>query len=231
MFLAKAVLFDMDGVVIDTRQSVIDFWEAVAADHHITLTDDDFNQHIHGVPCAATLRSLFPGLSSQQTAAVIERSVQYERGLQYAEVAGVTRFIKQLKDAGGKIGLVTSGTRWKVEDVLQQLQLEGRFDVIITAGDIERGKPDPACYLAAAQKLGALGSECVVFEDSIAGVRAAKAAGATCVGVQTGSMVKMIKAEGVQGVIPAFTSIETSVEPSALRVRIGDDFIFNVSTT
>ncbi|HEY2586990.1 MAG TPA: HAD family phosphatase [Tepidisphaeraceae bacterium] len=229
MFWAKAVLFDMDGVVIDTRQSVIDFWEAVAAEHRVTLTDDDFDRHIHGVPAAATLRSLFPGLSSEQTAAVMDRSAQYERGLQYTEVAGVTRFLKQLTDAGVKAGLVTSGTRWKVEDVLQQLQLDGRFDVIVTAGDIERGKPDPACYLAAAGKLGAHGAECVVFEDSLAGVRAAKAAGAACVGVQTGGRVKLIKAEGVQGVIPDFTSIEGSVEPSAVRVRIGDEFVFDVA--
>lgn len=231
MFLAKAVLFDMDGVVIDTRQSVIDFWQAVAGEHHITLTDDDFDRHIHGVPLAATLRSLFPGFSPEQAAAVIDRSVQYERGLQYTEVAGVTRFLEQLKDAGCQTGLVTSGSRWKVEDVLRQLQLDGRFDVIVTAGDIERGKPDPACYLAAARKLGALGAECVVFEDSIAGVRAARAAGAACVGVQTGGMVEMIKAEGVQAVIPAFTSIEAWVEPSTVRVRTGDDFVFDVSRT
>lgn len=228
MFLAKAVLFDMDGVVIDTRQSIIDFWQAVAGEHHITLTDDDFNRRIHGIPAIQTLRSLFPRLSSEQTAAVMDRSAQYERNLQYREVAGVTRFLKQLKEAGSKSGMVTSGTRWKVDDVLRQLQLGDRFDVIVTAGDIERGKPDPACYLAAARKLGALGTECVVFEDSIAGVRSARAAGAACVGVQTGSLAKMIKAEGVQDLIPDFKFIEATLEPSALRVRTGAQFAFDV---
>ena len=231
MFSAKAILFDMDGVVIDSRQSVVDFWEAVAAEHRVTLTEDDYVRHIHGVPAAATLRSLFPALSSEQTAAVFDRVVQYEHGLRFTEVAGVTRFLKLLKDAGSKTGLVTSGTRQRVEAALEQLQLDGRFDVIITAADIERGKPDPEGYLAAAEKLGALGSECVIFEDSIAGVRAARAAGAACVGVQTGGMVKMIESEGGRCVIPDFTSIEASVEASTVRVRIGDDFGFDVSRT
>lgn len=69
----------------------------------------------------------------------------------------------------------------------------------------------------------------MVFEDSLAGVRAATAAGAACVGFQTGTIVNMIKAEGVQCVIPDFTSLVASAEPSAVRVRIGDDFVFDVS--
>lgn len=53
MFLAEAVLFDVDGVVIDTRQSVVDFWQTLAEEHSVTLTNDDFDRHVHGVPAGA----------------------------------------------------------------------------------------------------------------------------------------------------------------------------------
>jgi sugar-phosphatase len=178
MELFRAVLFDMDGVVIDTRQSVTDFWQAVAAEQNVTLTTDDFDRHIHGVPAVVTLRALFPGLPPEQDGEFLERVTRYELGLQYEEVAGVRSLLRSLKAAGVKTALVTSGTSWKVAEVSRQLALEGLFDVIVTAADIERGKPDPACYLAAAAKLRVVPEECVVFEDAVSGVRAAVAAAA-----------------------------------------------------
>jgi beta-phosphoglucomutase-like phosphatase (HAD superfamily) len=184
----RAILFDMDGVVIDTRQSITDFWQAVADEQNVTLTTDDFERHIHGVPAVATLRALFPGLSPEQDEKFRDRMTRYELGLRYEEVAGVTSLLRSLKAAGVKSALVTSGMGWMVEEISRQLALGRLFDVIVTAADIERGKPDPACYLAAAAKLRVAPAECVVFEDTVSGVRAAVAAGMACVGVQTGGL-------------------------------------------
>src|SRR5262249_39783980 len=113
----RAVLFDLDGVVIDTRQSVTDFWQAVAAEQNVTLTADDFDSHVHGVPAVATLRALFPGLPPEQDGGILDRATRYELGLRYEEVAGVRALLRSLKAAGVKTALVTSGTSRKVEEV------------------------------------------------------------------------------------------------------------------
>lgn len=229
MVKAQAVLFDMDGVVIDTRQSIVDFWQALAVEHGVLLTDADYDQHIHGVPAVQTLRALFPSMTPEQTSELMERMLRYERGLRYTEILGVTAFLRRLSRAGVPTGLVTSGMGWKVDAVVEQLGLGGLFDVIVTARDIKRGKPDPDCYLTAARKLGVAGSECVVFEDAISGARAAVAAGTVCVGVQTGRMVGILLAAGARHVIPDFTCVDMAFEPSAVSVRLADAFTFVVA--
>lgn len=201
----QAALFDMDGVVIDTRQSIMDFWQAFAAEQGVTLTTDDFNRHIHGVPATHTLKVLFPNLPPEPDAAFLDRIIRYERSLHYSEVAGVRLLLQALKAAGIRTALVTSGMDWKVDEVVRQLALEGLFDVIVTAAEIERGKPDPACYLTAAAKLQLSPANCVVFEDAVSGVRAAVAAGMVCIGVQSGHLADMLIAEGVRHVIPDFS--------------------------
>ena len=227
----QAVLFDMDGVVIDTRQSIIDFWQAVAAEHDVTLTADDFDRHIHGVPVVTTLRALFPGLPPQRDGEFLDRATRYELGLHYEEVAGVRALLRSLKAAGPKAALVTSGMSWKVEEISRQLTLDGLFDVIVTAADIERGKPDPACYLVAAARLGVPPAACVVFEDSVSGARAAVAAGMACVGVQTGRLADLLVAEGVRHVIPDFTTVRLDLSSGLPQLRLADGFAMPLAGT
>jgi HAD superfamily hydrolase (TIGR01509 family) len=204
----KAVLFDMDGVVIDTQQSVTDFWLAFAAEQDVTLTADDFENHIYGVPVAHTLRVLFPDLPPAGHAALRERTAAYESGLAYTEVPGLTAFLRSLSGAGVPTALVTSGEPWKVEAMSGQLGLERLFDVVVTAADIRRGKPDPEGYALAAARLGIPPNRCVVFEDSVSGVQAAVAAGALCVGVQpSGRLAQRLFACGAWHIIPDFVRV------------------------
>jgi HAD superfamily hydrolase (TIGR01509 family) len=229
----EAVLFDMDGVVIDTRQSVTAFWLALAAEHRVTLTPDDFDDHIYGVPLAHTLRALFPGLPPTAHAAVRERARAYERGLRYAEVRGVTALLRSLRAARVPTALVTSGEPWKVRAMTRQLGLAGLFDAAVTAADISRGKPDRECYVAAARRLNAQASRSIVFEDSISGVQAAVAAGSLCVGVQTGQLARRLRDGGAWRVVPDFALLRVTdvrwdqpagVYP-ALRLNDGDQLI------
>jgi sugar-phosphatase len=230
MEMFRAVLFDMDGVVIDTRQSVTDFWQAVAAEQNVTLTTDDFDRHIHGVPAVTTLRALFPGLPPEQDGEFHDRVIRYELGLRYEEVAGVKSLLRSLKAAEVKTALVTSGMSWKVEEISRQLALDGLFDVIVTAADIERGKPDPACYLAAAAKLRAAPAECVVLEDAVSGVRAAVAAGMVCVGVQTGRLADRLVAEGVRHIVPDFTAARLDLSGGQLQLRFPSEFTIRLTS-
>jgi len=204
----RAVLFDMDGVVIDTRQSVTDFWTAFAGEQGVTLTAEDFDRHIFGVSVAHTLEVLFPKIHVSQYDALLKRTLDYETQLRYSEIAGAVTLLRTLKKADIPTALVTSGRPWKVAEVIRQLALEAHFEVVITAGDIESGKPDPACYLTAAHRVGVAATECVVFEDAVSGVQAALAAGTFCVGVQTGRMADLLVAEEVSHIIPDFAGVK-----------------------
>jgi beta-phosphoglucomutase-like phosphatase (HAD superfamily) len=204
----QAVLFDMDGVVIDTRQSVAAFWRAFAAERGVTLSPDDFADHVFGVPAGHTLTALFPGVSLD--AAFRERVRDYEQGLAYVEVPGLTGFVGCLRVGGVPTALVTSGEGWKVEAMAGQLGLAGAFDAVVTATDVRRGKPDPEGYALAARRLGVPGACCLVFEDSPSGVRAAVAAGSRCIGVQGGRLARRLLDSGAWAVVADFTSLRVA---------------------
>lgn len=225
----QAVLFDMDGVVVDTDRSVVEFWESVAAEQGITLTEDDYARHVYGVTATGTLRALFPGITPDQDVAFAERVARYERGLKYVEVAGVGRLLRSLKAEGIPTALVTSGMGEKVAEVVRQLDLGGLFDAVVTAADVERGKPDPACYLAAAAKLGVAPARCLAFEDALSGARSALAAGTLCVGVQSGRLAELLRAEGVRHVIPSFNAARVDSVHGVVQLRLATDFAATLS--
>ena len=108
--------------------------------------------------------------------------------------------------------------------------LGGLFDVILTAADIERGKPDPACYLAAAAKLRVAPAECVVLEDTVSGVRAAVAAGMACVGVQTGRLADRLIAEGVRHIVPDFTTARLDLPGGQPQLRLASGFTIRLAS-
>jgi sugar-phosphatase len=224
----EAVLFDLDGVVIDTRQSVTDFWLVFAAERNVTLTAADFDDHILGVPASHTLRVLFPDFPAADLPAFRQRIAAYESGLRYVEVPGATAFLRALRESAVPTALVTSGENWKVDEVFRQLSLDGLFDVIVTAQDIRRGKPDPECCVRAARRLGVAASCCVVFEDSVSGVRSAVAAGALCIGVQVGPLARRLIEGGARHIVSDFSALnltrhQTSDGPHLLHLGGGHE--------
>ena len=101
---------------------------------------------------------------------------------------------------------------------------------ILTAADIERGKPDPACYLAAAAKLRVAPAECVVFEDTVSGVRAAVAAGMAGVGIQTGRLADRLVAEGVRHIVPDFTTARLDLPGGQPQLRLASGFTIRLAS-
>ena len=225
----EAILFDMDGVLIDTRQSVTAFWQALAAEHQVQLTPADLEQHIYGCLAGHTLDILFPQLDAQARAAVMARGLSYESGLTYTEIPGAVALLRRLKRFGIPTALVTSGSENKVGHVSRQLGLDGLFAERVVGSDIQHGKPDPEAYALAAQKLHRPPEVCLVFEDSISGVRAAVAAGACCIGVQTPVEAPALLAAGAAAVMPDFMSIQVvpaNNENSRWILRAGSAYQF-----
>lgn len=211
----KAVLFDLDGVVIDSNQGITAFWKMIAADYGVSLQESDFLQYIYGCPVRETLTALFPKLNTEERRAVHARLSAYETNLNYKAVPGVTMFLEDLASNRVPTALVTSSERWKVETVFKQLKLAELFTVLVTAEDIRHGKPDPECYRLAVERLGLAPEDCLVFEDALSGVRAAVKAGTHCIGVQRPEGARLLFKAGAFRVIPDFTVLE-------YRFRDGD---------
>ena len=222
----QAILFDMDGVIVDTHQAVTTFWQKWSRIHQVQLSQVDFQQNIYGCPATHTLDLLFPALDADERQAMIADMTKYEINQSYTAVKGVLPFLSSLKQQEIPIALATSGEQWKVNAVLTQLNLHGIFDATVTIGDIRYGKPHPDCYVLAAARLQKSPEQCLVFEDAISGVKAAVAAGALCVGIQPWHSAPLLEA-GARFVIPDFASIR--LQPGrdgadgALNLRVGSE--------
>lgn len=202
----RAVLFDMDGVVIDTEAAVTAFWERLAARHGVTLTPADYDTTIYGRPLGQTLDVLFPRLTEAERAAVSAEALDYETNQAYIAMPGVVDLLRALREKDIPAALVTSGERFKVAEVFRQLEIGGLFAAVVTAEDVPKGKPHPACYQLGAQRLGTPAARCVAFEDSISGVQAAAGAGTICIGVRPARTAAPLLAAGARGVIPDFSA-------------------------
>ena len=220
--LYQAILFDMDGVIVDTHQAVTDFWQRWSKIYHVELSQADFQQHIYGCPAQHTLDVLFSRLSSTERQAINADMVTYEINQTYTAVNGVVPFLRTLQAQNFPIALVTSGEHWKVNAVLTQLELEHVFTATVTVADIPRGKPNPDCYLLAADRLHKSPEQCIVFEDALSGVKAAVAAGALCIGVQPWDGNPLLRA-GARYVAPDFSAISLQAGANgsgSLRLQI-----------
>jgi HAD superfamily hydrolase (TIGR01509 family) len=210
----EAVLFDLDGVIIDSNKGITDYWQALASSYQISLTPSDFERYIYGCPARETLDLLFTRLTSAEKEAALLQLISYESNLRYTEIPGAMAFLRALREHGIPTALVTSGEQWKVDIIREQLGIGELFTEFITADQIRNGKPDPECYLLAAQRLNKPAAKCVVFEDAVSGVAAATAAGAFCVGVQKGNMVPPLVSAGAGLVVPDFEQVQIELSES-----------------
>lgn len=170
----KAFLFDFDGVIADTEHYYTDFWTIQGRIYFPDMPD--FANQIKGRSLKTIYEDYFSCLPKARKQ--IEQALKaQEADMKYPLVSGAAEFL-QLSRQYVKTALVTSSSESKMQHVYEQLPfIRESFDVIITAADIIRSKPSPECYLFAAERLGVTPDECVVFEDSEAGIQSAKNAG------------------------------------------------------
>jgi sugar-phosphatase len=168
-----AFLFDMDGTMLDSSAVVDRVWGFWAKKHGVDA--DELLANVHGVRAEDTIRR-FAGTRVDvacETQWILEAEVKDVDGV--VPVEGINAFVDRLEP--GSWAIVTSAPRALAEVRLRAVGLPVPA-VMITAEDVQRGKPDPQGFLLGAQRLGVIIGECLVFEDSPAGVAAARAAGA-----------------------------------------------------
>lgn len=181
----EAVIFDMDGVVIDSHSVAysllcnaarsfgcdltieeIKAWGSLSARQFWQRVKDD-----HGLP--HDMNVLISSYDVDQEIAMYE-----EIGL----IEGVKELLQHLKEHGFKTALATSASKKRMDAVLDQFELRSLFHQSVCDNEVNQSKPDPAIFLLAASKLGVSPDKCVVIEDSYNGMMAAKSAGMTCIG-------------------------------------------------
>jgi len=212
-----ALLFDMDGVLIDTHTSVESFWNELARKHQITLTAEDFERLIHGTQAWMTLDRYFAVLSADERRHVEADLTVYEDHLTYKLMPGVWDFLVLLKAHKIPTALVTSGSQRKVDAVFAQFDLSDKFDTVITADLVHHGKPDPECYRLAAQELSIPPQACIVFEDSVSGTQAGLSAGAQVIGL---GKTQILLELGATQVIPDFSVFTIKPSEQALLTLV-----------
>ncbi|MBR2154918.1 MAG: HAD family phosphatase [Bacteroidaceae bacterium] len=179
----KVALFDLDGVVLDTESQYSEFYGAIGREFHPETPD--FAQRIKGMTLEQIYGAWFDGQPDVQ-AEITRRLNVFEANMKYNYIEGFPTFIQELRAAGIKTAIVTASNDEKMQSVYRaHPELLSLFDRILTAKDYAASKPAPDCYLRAAELFGADPSACVVFEDSINGLKAGRAAGAFVVGLTT----------------------------------------------
>lgn len=172
----EALLFDMDGTVLTSILAAERVWTSWAVAHGLDV--EAFLPTIHGVRAVETIRRLaLPGVDAEaEAAAITTREMEDLTGVE--AIAGAAAFLTSLPPE--RWAIVTSAPR---ELALRRLSAAGLPipSVIVTAEDVELGKPAPDCFVRAAEMLGFAVADCIVFEDAPAGIEAAKTAGATIV--------------------------------------------------
>jgi HAD superfamily hydrolase (TIGR01509 family) len=186
----KAAIFDMDGLLIDSEPLWRQAEKAMFGELGIELTEQMCHETIGLRPdeAVAYWYARFPwaGQDCREVACRLVDSVKGLVSRQGKPLDGVPGALTLLRDAGLPLGLASSSPVDLIDAVLSRLQLHDYFSVACSAVEEERGKPDPAVYLTAAAGLGVAPAECVAFEDSVPGMRAALSAGMTAVVVPAG---------------------------------------------
>lgn len=204
----NAILFDMDGVLVDTKGSIRRFWQELAARHEFVLTEADFESHVYARTADHTIEALFPMVRPNQRKHVLRMLHDYEAALTYVEIPGATSLVRSLNSYGVPLAVVTGAEPSKVDAVLAQLGLVDSFLVIVHAGDVRDGKPDPASYLLAAARLGTAPERCLVFEDALRGIEAAVKARTTCIAVGPLNTMSELLSAGAAAVVENFLAVE-----------------------
>ncbi|MEG1748198.1 MAG: HAD family phosphatase [Tannerellaceae bacterium] len=197
----KTALFDFDGVVVDTEPIYDLFWDEASIRYGIGI--EHFAHVIKGTTLPNILSTYFGDYSEEFRQKVVKESFDYECIMPIPPMPGSIEFLEMLKAQGVKIGLVTSSDDLKVERAFKLLKIGHLFDSIVTADRITQGKPDPMCYLLGAADLHSDPSDCLVFEDSFAGIQSGTAAGMRVIGLSTTNPPESLR-DKVYEVIPNF---------------------------
>ncbi|CAA9223063.1 MAG: hypothetical protein AVDCRST_MAG56-549 [uncultured Cytophagales bacterium] len=184
-----AVIFDMDGVVVDNIPYHFDAWRQFAARYGLALSDDELTRYVNGRVAKEVLEYLFKKeLTAEEVHRYTEEKEDVYRDLYRPHLkptAGLLPFLEMLRTGGIPTAVATSAPYSNIDFTLGGTGTRPYFREIVDARHVKRGKPDPEIYLQAADRLGMAPPRCIVIEDALLGVQAGLGAGMKVIGITT----------------------------------------------
>jgi sugar-phosphatase len=212
IFTSKAFLFDVDGVLVDSTPSVGRIWRRWALEHD--LDPELVIAHAHGRRSIETIRRFAPALDAEQENLYVENmEITDKEGI--IPIPGALELLRQLP--ADRFAVVTSGTRALAKARLQYAGFSWPRHSV-TAEDVVQGKPSPEPYLKGAALLGAAPTDCLVFEDTPAGIKSARAAGMPVIALSTTLSAKELSA--ADAVLPSFEDVAAVVADRTLQLEV-----------
>ena len=210
----RALLFDFDGVVVDSEKFYTILWDALGEEY---LQRADFGNTVKGSTLNRILSTYFDDRKDLWPT-IVERLDEFEKNMPYDYIPGVVEFLKEGRRRGFSLAVVTSSNLQKMHSVYaKRPEIPELFDAILTSEDFAASKPDPDCFLRGMARFGTDAAHCVVFEDSVNGLKSGKASGALVIGLTTTNPPEVVR-EYSSLQIPDFTDKERIFE------YIEDDF-------
>lgn len=206
----EAVLFDMDGVLVDNHAYHVKAWQQFAGKHRLSLSEKEFDQYINGRTIEAALEYFFGSRkSADKIEQLADEKEQLYRDLYKPDlqaVAGLQDVLKHLKEEGKRLAVVSSAMVPNIDMVLDGLNIRSYFDVVVHGSQVSNSKPAPDIYLHAAKKLSCKPQKCLVIEDSKAGIEAGWNAGMTVLALATTHTEEELQKFGVKHIVPDFNA-------------------------
>lgn len=191
-----AFLFDLDGTLIATDDLHAEVFAEIGTRYGIRIDRERYDREIHGRLNEDIFGDLFPEEDRRALADEKEARFRERLGAAAEPMPGLDRLLVWAADRDLPMAIVTNAPRANAEAMLAAIGLSGRFGVIISGGDLPRGKPDPLPYRTAAERLGVSPADAVAFEDSPSGIRSAAGAGATVIGIRSSLDDGVLRAAG-----------------------------------
>jgi HAD superfamily hydrolase (TIGR01509 family) len=207
--MLKAVIFDMDGVLVDSHASHTIAWRKLLLLHGKQMMESHVELVRSGRKKDELLQWFLGDLTTDQLRACGQEKDAFfrEQMGNLAAIAGVQELLAELSRTGVPMAVASCGGRARVCRILELLQINQHFRLVITGDDVTQGKPDPEIYLQAAEQLRVQPAESLVFEDSVSGILAATAAGMKSVGIADMYHAQSLLQAGAVDTLPDFTGV------------------------
>jgi beta-phosphoglucomutase len=203
--MRPALLFDLDGTLMRSDPLHAAVFADLLGQHGIALGEADYARLIHGRSNADIFADLFPDADAVAMSEAKEAAFRDRLGDTAPPTPGLLELLDRAEASGLACAVVTNAPPLNATAMLRAIGLAGRFPVVVAEGDAVRGKPDPAPYLLAMQRLDADPAHSLAFEDSTSGVTAAVAAGLRTVGLRSSLSDAALRAAGASLTIEDFT--------------------------